>query len=187
MGDARFEWIVEVMGVRPDDRILEIGAGASPSVEYLAAPLRGGCVVAIDRSATAIARSAKRHAALVDSGRVRLRHLALEDLRPDDVRDTFDKILAVNVNLFWTRRPTAELATIRALLAPRGALHLAYGYGDPGTRHPSTSPKPVADKLSEHLEEAGFTTETRFSGDLLCVTATQARRRSATASAKRSS
>lgn len=174
--EARFDWIVEVMGIRSGDRILEIGAGSSPSVEYLAAPLTSGCVVAIDRSATAIARSTKRHAALVDSGRVRLVEAALEKLQPEDVLDSdghrFDKILAVNVNLFWTRSPAAELALIRSLLTPTGTLYLVYGYGDPDA--PSTSPKPVPTKLSEPLEQSGFSTETRASGDLLCVTATPA-------------
>lgn len=174
--EARFDWIVEVMDIRSGDRILEIGAGSSLSVEYLAAPLTNGYVVAIDRSATAVARSAKRHAALVDSGRVRLLDAALEKLRPEDVLDgdgrRFDKILAVNVNLFWTRRPTTELALIRDLLTPTGTLYLVYGYGDPDA--PSTSPKPVPGKLSDHLEQSGFTTKTHASGDLLCVTATPA-------------
>lgn len=175
MADARFEWIVEIMRPRADDRILEIGAGSGPSVAYLAAPLRSGYVVAVDRSATAIARSAKRHAALIDSGRVRLLQAALEELRPEDVLDggiRFDKVLAVNVNLFWTRNPSTELALIRDLLTPHGSLYLSYGYGDPGA-HTSTSPKPLPGKLSRHLGEAGFRTETRSSGDLLCITATQ--------------
>ncbi|WP_306364601.1 trans-aconitate 2-methyltransferase [Nocardia sp. CC227C] len=173
-GTARFEWIVGIMGIRAEDRILEVGAGSSPSVAYLAAPLTTGRVVAIDRSATAIARSAKKHAALVESGRVRLLQVALEDLRPEDVRENgtgFDKILAVNVNLFWTRDPTPELATIRELLDPGGALYLMYGYGDPGA-DTASSPKPLPGRLSEHLRGAGFDIRTRASGDLLGIAAT---------------
>ncbi len=175
-GTARFEWIVRIMGIRAEDRILEVGAGSSPSVAYLAEPLTTGQVVAIDRSATAIARSRKKHAALIDSGRVRLLHLALEELRPKDVRDGgtgFDKVLAVNVNLFWTRDPTPELTLIRELLNPGGALYLVYGYGEPGAGT-SSSPKPLPGKLSEHLRGAGFEVRTRASGDLLGIVATPA-------------
>ncbi|WP_067531052.1 SAM-dependent methyltransferase [Nocardia crassostreae] len=172
--DARFDWLVTTMAVRPADRILEIGAGSGPSVAYLAAPLRTGSVTAVDRSATAIARSTKRHAALIDSGRLRLFPIALEALRPEDVLNTavpaFDKVLAVNVNLFWTRGPATELALIRRLLAPGGALFLAYGYGDPDGA--DTSPKPVPDTVSGYLEAAGYDVRVVSSGDLLCVIAT---------------
>ncbi|NNH71662.1 class I SAM-dependent methyltransferase [Nocardia uniformis] len=174
--EARFDWIVETMDIRSGDRILEIGPGSSPSVRYLAAPLESGHVIAIDRSATAIARSTEKHAALIDSGRVRLVEAALEQVLPEDVLDDgrrFDKILAVNVNLFWTRRPTTELARIRDVLAPTGTLYLVYGYGDPAD-HTSASPKPLPGKLAEYLRESGFDTETRSCGDLLCITATPA-------------
>ncbi|MFC9993393.1 SAM-dependent methyltransferase [Nocardia sp. NPDC127526] len=172
--EARFDWIVATMEVRPADHILEIGAGTSPSVAHLAAVLTSGRVTAIDRSATAVARSAKRHAALIDSGRLRLLPIALEDLRPADVLSeavpAFDKILAVNVNLFWTRSPATELALIRQLLSPGGSLYLTYGYGDPDGA--DTSPKPLPGKLSGHLQAAGFDAHAVSSGDLLCVIAT---------------
>ncbi|QLY31635.1 class I SAM-dependent methyltransferase [Nocardia huaxiensis] len=170
--DSRFEWIAELMRIRPDDRILEIGAGSSPSVAYLAAGLTSGWVLAIDRSATAITRSAKKHAALVDSGKVELRVAEVEELLPEELPDDpFTKILAVNVNLFWTRRAATELALIRNLLAPGGRLYLAYGYGA-ADGDPSESPKPAAAELDANLAAAGFTTRVESSGDLLCVIAT---------------
>ncbi|MBL1077632.1 class I SAM-dependent methyltransferase [Nocardia sp. 2] len=169
--DNRFEWIADTMRVGPDDRVLEIGAGSSPSVAYLAARLKSGEVVAVDKSETAVTRSAKKHAALVDSGRVRLLTAALDDALPGKLGPGgFTKILAVNVNLFWTARPTAALAVVRELLAPDGSLYLVYGYGDPDG--PSESPKPASAKLIGYLTEAGFTTRTVSSGDLLCVVAT---------------
>ncbi|WP_245745856.1 class I SAM-dependent methyltransferase [Nocardia altamirensis] len=184
--DLRFGWMVEVMNVRPDDRILEIGPGSSNSLACLAARLDNGYVVGADRSATAIARAAKRHAALIESGKVRLIQAELADLEPRLLDGTapaairragsppgtagFDKILAVNVNVFWTKRPVAELALIHRLLAPGGALYLFYGYGAPaGT---STSPKPAEGQLKKYLAEAGFTARPVSSGDLLGVIAT---------------
>ncbi|MCP2291789.1 class I SAM-dependent methyltransferase [Nocardia amikacinitolerans] len=113
-------------------------------------------------------------AAQGDSGRVGLVHVELNKLRPEQVLDdfgidAFDKVLAVNVNVFWTKRPTAELALIRRLLAPGGGLYLCYGYGDPDGA--ASSPKPPPGRLGEHLTEAGFAVRTVASGDLLCVIA----------------
>ncbi|WP_378736880.1 class I SAM-dependent methyltransferase [Nocardia brasiliensis] len=175
--DQRFAWMVDIMDVRPTDRILEIGPGPSNSIAYLAAKLNGGHVVGVDRSATAIARAAKRHAALIDSGQLSLQQAELADLDPQRLRARigagtagFDKVMAVNVNVFWTKRPTAELALIRRLLAPGGTLYLFYGYGTPAST-PATSPKPAPGRLNEYLSEAGFAVEVVSSGDLLGVVA----------------
>ncbi|MFI6215527.1 class I SAM-dependent methyltransferase [Nocardia brasiliensis] len=175
--DRRFGWMVDVMGVRPTELILEIGPGSSNSIAYLAARATDGRVVGIDRSATAIRRATKTHAALIDSGQVRLAQASLADLDParfltEHACGTagFDKILAVNVNTFWTKRPVTELALLRRLLAPGGMLCLFYGYGAPETA--STSPKPPPGKLREHLADAGFAVRVVTAGDLLGVLAT---------------
>ncbi|MEV0031699.1 class I SAM-dependent methyltransferase [Nocardia sp. NPDC050793] len=199
MGDARFGWFADAMELRGTDRVLEIGPGSSPSLALLAERVPDGRVVGVDRSATAIARAARRlggggrgaptdhaepsadhrdaplaaiPAAQANSGRIDLVHADLTRLRPEQVLDDigidgFDKILAVNVNVFWTKRPTAEFALLTRLLAPHGGLYLCYGYGDPDDV--STSPKPSPGRLEEHLAEAGFTIRTLASGDLLCV------------------
>ncbi|MEV6274133.1 class I SAM-dependent methyltransferase [Nocardia sp. NPDC051832] len=174
--DARFRWIVDTMAVGPADRVLEIGPGSSDSIACIAERLDDGRYAGIDRSATAITRAVKRHAALIDSGRVRLAQAGLEQVVPDRVIDGiafasggFDKILAVNVNLFWTKQPTAELALIRQLLGPGGSLNLFYGYGDPGAG--AASPKPPPGKLVEHLAASNFAARTVASGDLLGIIA----------------
>ncbi|WP_141807502.1 class I SAM-dependent methyltransferase [Nocardia bhagyanarayanae] len=218
MGDARFPWFADTMTLGRADRVLEIGPGASPSLSLLAERVPEGRVIAVERSATAVARAAERlraaghdpsvhgaasgegtparsasttrtaargastgrtapregAAAQGDPGRIGLVQAELTKLRPEQVLDdfgidAFDKILAVNVNLFWTKRPTAELALIERLLAPGGGLYLCYGYGDPDGA--SSSPKPPPGRLGEHLTAAGFTVRTVASGDLLCVIA----------------
>jgi cyclopropane fatty-acyl-phospholipid synthase-like methyltransferase len=175
--DTRFDWIAETMHVRPDDQILEIGPGSSDSIACLAARLDGGRIVGVERSATAIARAAKRHAALIDCGKVHLLRAGLEKLDRSRVlaeiepaTGGFDKVVAVNVNLFWTKRPTAELALIRQVLAPDGTLYLFYGYGQPGG-HTSAGPKPAPGHLIDYLATAGFDGATVSSGDILGVVA----------------
>lgn len=83
--DARFLWFREIIDPAPAHRLLEIGPGSSDSLAVLAEPLDTGFIVGIDRSATALQRAAKRHAALIASGRVRVRQLALEELTREQV------------------------------------------------------------------------------------------------------
>lgn len=173
MGDERFGWIVEIMDLRPTDLVLEIGPGPGTSLEYLARELPRGRVLAVDRSATAIERAARRNARNIDAGRISLWQADFGRLTPDRVRADFDapggfdKILAVNVNAFWTtKRPPAELTVARELLAPHGALFLCYGYGAS-----STGPKPETGDLTRRLAEGGFLTTTITHGDLLAVRA----------------
>ena len=45
----------------------------------------------------------------------------------------FDKAFAVNVNVLWTTSAEAECRTLRAVLGPKGVVHLVYG-GPGGAR-----------------------------------------------------
>ena len=154
----RIRWAVEVMGPAPGDHLLEIGCGPGVAVAAICRRLTAGRIVAIDRSATAIARATRRTADCVAAGRAVLLTLALEDLDPATLPAGgrgFDKVFAMNVNLFWVRSPARELELIRRLLRPGGTLSLFYGYGTPG------QPAAVPDVLLEHLTAAGFTPEVR--------------------------
>src|ERR671930_1094140 len=131
-GPEHARWAVATLDPGPDDLLLEIGCGPGVAVAMVCERLVGGKVVAIDRSATAISRATKRNAEHVAAGRAVLRTVALEQLQPADVlgrRERFDKVFAMNVNLFWVRSPAKELDLVRRLLAPGGALYLFYGYG----------------------------------------------------------
>jgi SAM-dependent methyltransferase len=145
------------MAPDPADHLLEIGCGPGVAVALVCERLEGGRVTAIDRSPTAIRRAAARNAGHVAAGRAVLRTAALESLRPEDLPEGpggFDKVFAMNVNLFWVRDPARELALIRALLRPGGTLSLFYGYGTPGQ-----GPATVPGALLGHLAAAGFTAE----------------------------
>jgi SAM-dependent methyltransferase len=146
------------MAPGPDDRLLEIGCGPGVAVSAVCERLAGGRITAIDRSATAIRRATARNAGHVAAGRVVLQTAALETLHPENLPEGpggYDKVFAMNVNLFWVRTPTRELELIRTLLEPRGALFLFYGYGTPG-RGPATVPGALAGQLTG----GGFTVGT---------------------------
>ena len=105
-------WVVETLGVGPDNHLLEIGCGPGVAVALICERLVSGRIVAIDRSATAISRATRRNAGHIAAGKAVLRTVALEELQPSALlggRERFDKIFAMNVNLFWVRSPAKEL------------------------------------------------------------------------------
>jgi SAM-dependent methyltransferase len=84
--------------------------------------------------------------------------------------DRFDKIFAMNVNLFWVRSPARELDLLKRLLGPGGALYLFYGYGErpqPGKDVMNAVPG----ALTGHLTESGFTVDVRQGPGVVCVAA----------------
>ncbi|WP_226354783.1 MULTISPECIES: bifunctional 2-polyprenyl-6-hydroxyphenol methylase/3-demethylubiquinol 3-O-methyltransferase UbiG [unclassified Pseudonocardia] len=124
---ARARFAAAVVGARPGTRVLEVGCGPGAVASLVCPrldPVAGGGMLAVDRSAVAVARTAERCAAFVDAGVLTVVRSDLAGLRIED--GTVDVALTVNVNLFWTRDPGPELEVLRALLAPGGVLHVLY-------------------------------------------------------------
>jgi tRNA A58 N-methylase Trm61 len=119
----RIRWTVETLSVEPGDRLLEFGGGSGVAASLVCERLDRGRLLLIDRSATAIERTRRRNPEHVASGRLALETVDLADFDPGDAR--FDKVFAVNVNVFWTT-PATELALIGRALEPHGRLFLFY-------------------------------------------------------------
>jgi cyclopropane fatty-acyl-phospholipid synthase-like methyltransferase len=120
----RIRWAVETLDVEPGDRLLEIGGGPGIAASLVCERLDGGSLLLIDRSATAIERTRRRNPEHVASGRLALETVDVADFDPGIAR--FDKVFAVNVNVFWTTPATEELARIRRALERDGRLFLFY-------------------------------------------------------------
>lgn len=121
----RLAWAVEVLDPQPGDHILEIGCGRGVAADLICQRLESGKLLAIDRSGTAVAAARARNAAHVEAGKARFEAVSLADLDPV-AAGRFDKALAVNVNLFWTRPARVELDLVARLPRPGGRLHLVY-------------------------------------------------------------
>jgi SAM-dependent methyltransferase len=170
----RLQWAVQLLDISPTDEILEIGPGPGVSVSLICGQLATGRITAIDRSATAIQRATKRNADHVAAGKAVFHQLDLADV--DLVRRAltgqhFDKVFAVNINLFWVRPADAELQLIKDLLRPGGVLRLVYE--TPSDEQTSG----VAKAVTAALANRGFATAvtTASSPSLLCITGTLTR------------
>ena len=137
------------MGVRPHQRILEIGGGRGVAAELVCERLTGGSLLGLDRSAKAVAASIERNDEAVARGIAEFRAVALEDADPDEV-GSFDTVFAVNVNLFWVRPAQTELRLIGRLLRPGGKLWLFY---EPPSGEDLVRLK---EKLADRLRAAGY-------------------------------
>jgi SAM-dependent methyltransferase len=169
----RSDWVVSLLGVRPDSRVLEIGFGPGRAVAQL---VRAGAghVYGIDHSEVMLRQASRRNAAAIRAGRVTLVRASVDQI-PPALDGPFDAIVAVNSLGFWPA-PAERLAELRRRLAPGGRVAIASQPRCSGAT-PDTSRR-AASEIEGLLGEAGFTqmrTETlRLSPPVACVLATQA-------------
>jgi SAM-dependent methyltransferase len=126
----RLAAIVDALPVRPDSRVLEIGCGPGAAARAVADRLTTGHIVAIDRSARAIAQATEASRRQLASGRLRLRQVAAENfvLLPED--EPFDIVFAVRVGALDGRHPEAgrrALSRIAVAAAPGARLFVDGG------------------------------------------------------------
>ena len=122
---ARLAAVVDALPIRPDTRVLEIGCGPGAAARAVAERLTTGHVLAIDRSAAAVAQATAGAAELIADGRLRVRQAAAEDFVAEPGEGPFDLVFAVRVGALDGRHPAAgqkAVARIAAVLAPGGRL-----------------------------------------------------------------
>ena len=111
--------------LRPDMRVLEIGCGPGVAARAVSRVLIAGKIVAIDRSAKAIAQAVAGSAEELGSGRLEFRHVAIEDFVLDPGQPPFDLAFAMRVGALDGRHPELErqaMARLKAALQPGGLL-----------------------------------------------------------------
>ena len=136
-------WAIDQLGVRPSDRILEVGFGPGVGIELLATSASSGRVMGVDSSKEMVEQAMSRNAKAIEAGRVELREGSVEPLPFAD--KTFDGALAVNSMQVWPDA-VAGLREIRRVMKPGGRIALAF------TRHSGQPKSGVADLLTA----AGF-------------------------------
>lgn len=127
---ARLLAIVDALPLRPGMRVIEIGCGPGAMAREIAARIGDGHMLAVDRSATAIAQAKSACAAEIASGRMSLRQSAAEDFALLPGEKPYDLAVAIRVGAFDGRFPEAgkiAFARLTKALVPGGVLYIDGG------------------------------------------------------------
>lgn len=114
---ARLLAIVNALPLREGMRVLEIGCGPGAMAREIVCRIGDGRVLAIDRSAKAIAQARASSQAEIASGRLSLRQIAAEAFELQAGEAPYDIAVAVRVGALDGRHPEAELRARRAIAA----------------------------------------------------------------------
>lgn len=110
---------VEALGVRPGDRVLELGCGHGVAASLVCERLTGGGhLTAIDRSPKMIAAATERNAEHVAARRATFICTTFEDADFGDER--FDKVFGIHFPPADRHDPEGTRARVERLLAPGG-------------------------------------------------------------------
>ena len=137
-------WVSDLLEIRPNDRVLEVGFGPGVVIERLSKLATAGHVAGIDQSQEMVEQARARNATAIQSGRVDLRCGSVESLPFDG--NTFGKALAINSMQLWPDAITG-LREIQRVVKPGGGIALGF---TPYSGQPNRG-------LTEALLAAGFT------------------------------
>jgi SAM-dependent methyltransferase len=156
----RIAWAVDILAVRPDDAILEMGCGRGRAVQQVCEQLVKGLITAIDRSETMVEAARELNAPHIAKGRATILHADLLDA--DLPAASFDKIFLININVFWMD-PVEELHIVRRLLRPEGRFYI---FHQPPPGH---DPYEFAERFQLNLTANGFEVIKVIFGDFVPV------------------
>lgn len=131
MLSSRLAAVVDALPLAPGMRVLEIGCGSGAAAREVARRIGDGHVLAIDRSAKAIAQAKAVASAQIGSGRLEFRHVRVEHFVLEPGERAYDLAFAIRVGALDGRHP--EIADearrrIAAALMPGARLFID---GDP--------------------------------------------------------
>ncbi len=155
MVPVRHSWAVRLLDPGPAERLLEVGCGPGVAAGLVCERLTTGSLLAVDRSATAIARASARNAAHIATGRLTTRRASLSEL---DLTG-FDAAFTVDVNVFWTTPTGPDLGILARTLKPGGRLLVLYGANSPTTTDRITTP------IAQGMTAAGLSGVRVVTGD----------------------
>lgn len=97
--------IVDSLPLTDGMSILEIGCGPGTAAREIAGRIKSGHILAIDRSAKAIAQAISLSQPEINSGKLSFRQIAIEDFEIEEGGEKFDLIFAVRVGALDGRHP----------------------------------------------------------------------------------
>lgn len=142
---------LDLLDIRPEDRVLEVGFGPGLAVARAAELATAGMVVGIDHSELMLRQARRRNARAIGAGRVELLLGSAEAL--PRIEGRFDKVLAVNVYMFW-KDPVSVLGGLRQAMNPGGVIALTVQPRRRGATADDT--RAAAESMAASLRAAGF-------------------------------
>ncbi|MDD5577705.1 MAG: class I SAM-dependent methyltransferase [Methylobacter sp.] len=136
-------WVLGLLEVQAEDRVLEVGFGPGVAIQQLAASTPVGSIAGIDSSREMLEQAEARNAKTIAAGRIDLRLSSVEHLPFDD--NSFDKVMSINSLQVW---PDAVAALREILRVMKAGGKMALGFT-------AQSHQPVAG-LTEQVTAAGF-------------------------------
>jgi ubiquinone/menaquinone biosynthesis C-methylase UbiE len=121
-GDGMIRKTVELLDVRPADRVLEIGFGDGQTLQQLARRAKNGFVAGIDSSGVMVRQAEWCNQPDIRSGHVEVKLASVSNIPYAD--EEFDKVCAVNSLPFWPD-PDEDLKEVRRVMRAGGRLVLA--------------------------------------------------------------
>ena len=111
----RLAEIVAALPLRPGMRVLEIGCGPGVAARAVLKRVGKGHVLAIDRSAKAIAQAIAGSSPELATGKLEFRCVAIEDLILGKAERPYDLAFAIRVGALDGRHPAAGVAALNRL------------------------------------------------------------------------
>jgi SAM-dependent methyltransferase len=152
-------FVVDLLAVEPEDRILEIGCGPGTATKLVAARATSGLAAAVDPSRVMVAQARRRLRSEIKAGRAEVAQAPAEQLPFDD--ESFTGALAIFTVHHWSDA-LRGLREILRVLRPGGRLVIAEhtcGHGE-GRDQDVHSPSAMSDDFiagtAELLTDAGF-------------------------------
>lgn len=117
----RLEWAVDLLEIKEDDTILEIGCGSGSAVDLMAQQIKDGLVVGVDRSESMISKAIHKNRDNIAAQKVVLIEGEFSEVRlPNRL---YKKVFAFNVGLFW-QNAAKELKLIASHLRGDGLVYI---------------------------------------------------------------
>lgn len=167
LAPARIKWGVDLLEVASDNAVLEIGCGSGVAAQHICAKLGRGNYMGLDSSPAAIAAAVARNKADNEAARAMFRQspFKYENHQPA----LFHRILAVDVNAFWTDDGEMLRDVRRAMF---GQSRFVQVYQPPKAEQRDKIARALAPPMARLFGEVQFTMRTIGGARLLAIVAT---------------
>jgi SAM-dependent methyltransferase len=116
-------FVNDLMDIRPDDRVLEIGCGTGKLIKVMAKQIENGFIEGIDFSAEMVMIAKRKNRKHIARGVVNIMGNHFNDY--SGTKKSFTKACSVNTIYFW-KNPEYTVKKVMDLLQPGGRFVLAF-------------------------------------------------------------